>query len=304
MNESELKELKGLGVNRLYVKFFDVELRMGKARPRAKTVFVDSYPKGLEIVPVVFVRENALHKLDDEGVRVLASNIIKLSSEMLKAASIKEADGFQLDCDWTASSRENFFKLLSYTKEGLDRIGAGKISSTLRLHQLKYFERTGVPPADEALLMVYNINSPTSFEHQKTIFSSDEALDYLARLSEYPLPLSAAFPTFTWIRQFDEYRSFIRLINSADENALQRPEIKPVKDGQYEALEDCRVGNRRIHKGDILLTDKYSSTELIEVYEFIVNEIDIDRLILYDYSQESLRSLLNERKEFAEKLFE
>jgi hypothetical protein len=51
------------------------------------------------------------------------------------------------------------------------------------------------------MLMFYNMGSFGAGTDSRAIFDSDQAERYLARLAEYPLPLDAALPIWSWTLQ-------------------------------------------------------------------------------------------------------
>ena len=62
----------------------------------------------------------------------------------------------QIDCDWTESTRDKYFHLLSTLRNELER-NKQIISATIRLHQVKYAAITGIPPVHRGMLMYYNM---------------------------------------------------------------------------------------------------------------------------------------------------
>jgi hypothetical protein len=103
----------------------------------------------------------------------------------------------QIDCDWTDLTRAAFFDFVTELRVLVHREGA-LLSATIRLHQVKYRERTGVPPVDRGMLMFYNMGGITADADTRSIFDRARAESYLARLPEYPLPLDAALPIWSW----------------------------------------------------------------------------------------------------------
>ena len=72
-----------------------------------------------------------------------------------------------------------------------------QLSATIRLHQVKYREKTGVPPVDYGVLMYYNMGRITA-TGANSIYDRSTALRYLGKLRAYPLPLDIALPMFAW----------------------------------------------------------------------------------------------------------
>ena len=72
------------------------------------------------------------------------------------------------------------------------------ISVTIRLHQIKYRDKMGIPPVERGMLMVYNLRNPTDFNEANSIFDATEAAKYLDGQAKYPLALDVALPIFRW----------------------------------------------------------------------------------------------------------
>jgi len=68
----------------------------------------------------------------------------------------------------------------------------------LRLHQIKYFERTGVPPVSRAMLMLYNFGRIEAEGTSSSIFNAADARRYTTYIKDYPLPLDVVLPAFSW----------------------------------------------------------------------------------------------------------
>lgn len=199
LGEAERAALRALAIERIYLRMFDVAWQDERAEQVGKVSLAagQTLPVGrdgpIELVPVVFVREEVLRKLSREQ---RAEMTVALWKEVAARAA---ALGFapkelQLDCDWTDGTREAFFAMLQQL-EGLSGL---PLSSTIRLHQVKYRERTGVPPVERGMLMFYNMGKFSAEPGSRMIFDAESAAKYVARLGEYPLPLDVALPLWSW----------------------------------------------------------------------------------------------------------
>ncbi|HTB32143.1 MAG TPA: hypothetical protein VK808_08965, partial [Bacteroidia bacterium] len=72
------------------------------------------------------------------------------------------------------------------------------LSATIRLHQVKYKEKTGVPPIDRGMLMFYNMGKVNSIPGYNSIYNERDANNYASYVKSYPLPLDVALPVFSW----------------------------------------------------------------------------------------------------------
>jgi hypothetical protein len=201
LSESDVAMLKSLKTEKLYVKFFEVAPHevFGTA-PEAK-ILLDVYPGEIdtatEIIPTVFIRNEALKNQSQAQIDTLAGNILFLTEKyycerfsMLK----KPYKELQIDCDWTPSTKDNYFRLLKKIKTA----GHKTLSCTLRLYPYKYSGIMGVPPVDKATLMCYNLIHPLAYENKNSILETRELEAYLRGVENYPLHLDVALPAFSW----------------------------------------------------------------------------------------------------------
>lgn len=198
-------------VKSLYVKFFDVVADGGVMRPEATMLFADSFPRGVEIVPVVFIDSRAFRQTTPPGN--LAAMILSRVDTMLTANGYRPAAELQVDFDWTESNREEYFRLLSCLADSLHRHGR-KLSTTIRLHQLSQ----PVPPVDYGSLMVYNTGDYSNPAESNSILSVAAVRPYLKYLKSYRLPLATALPIYSWNLLFHtgKFVAIMRNANPAD----------------------------------------------------------------------------------------
>ena len=179
------------GLDRLYLRFFDVVLdRNGEPMPNATLRFSAKLPRKVEVVPVVFIVNDVMKnvKNTDELAEKVLRRILQISET--HDIGVKEV---QIDCDWTLTSRRNYRIFLSQ----LRRLAAAKqlaLSATIRLHQLSQ----PVPPVDKGVLMMYNTGDFTDLRCEHPILDLRDVVPYLKYLSGYRLPLSPAYPLFSY----------------------------------------------------------------------------------------------------------
>jgi primosomal protein N' len=102
------------------------------------------------------------------------------------------------------------------------------LSTTIRLHQLAM----EAPPVDYGVLMLYNTGDPRKWTERNPILDIRDVSPYLKRLDDYPLPLAAAYPVYSWLR-------VIQGVNVV--HTVEAAEILQVK----EAVEKKRQGLKR-----------------------------------------------------------
>ena len=122
------------GVNKMYLRFFDVDanpdtLSLDKCFPVATIDFADTLPKDVEIVPTVFITPKAIVHHRDFG-----KNLARRIHAICDYNHISPAE-VQFDCDWTPSTRDSYYDFLKEIRPSLESYFEGiRISSTIRLH--------------------------------------------------------------------------------------------------------------------------------------------------------------------------
>lgn len=179
-------------VKRIYCRYFDVvnDRRQGPM-PNATLTFADRMPKDIEVVPTVFIMEDCMHHPSDSLARQIVSRILQMN----ETNDITNVHEIQIDCDYTLRSREAYYRFLQQVRDQLSSINY-RLSITIRLHQLAM----PAPPADYGILMLYNTGDPKNFQQRNPILDMRDVMPYIRYLKDYPLPMGAAYPVFTWQR--------------------------------------------------------------------------------------------------------
>jgi hypothetical protein len=275
LSEKELDEMQQLHVEKLYVKFFEVEKNdeLGLI-PSAKThLFIPNYIwygnskdslatefiNKLDIIPVVFIRNDIFSASSKQELDTLADNINflvnKYYSEKISRTT-KDLHEIQLDCDWTIKTKDNYFYLL----RALKKISGKTLSCTLRLYPYKYPDQAGIPPVDRAMLMCYNLVPPFQSENKNSILDNAELENYLDGAKKYPLHLDIALPVFSWMQVYHAH-TFAGIINESDINVTR--DLRPVKPMWYEVKSDTAVGDLYLQEGDEIKSEAVSK-EMID----------------------------------------
>jgi len=247
---AEQQALAELGIARLYVRAFDVAWSAEDAAPSilGKLAVADGarVPAGIEVVPVVFLREEVLRR----GAARLGPLAAEVWAEVQRRMALLGVTPreLQLDCDWTDGSRDAFFALLARVRE---RSGL-PLSATIRLHQIKYRERTGVPPVERGMLMFYNMGQFSADPEARAIFDPQSAARYLARVSEYPLPLDVALPIWSWTVHLRD-DAVEGLLQSTDPDELAAlPFLRRAAPDRYVATQTAFLHGTLLREGDML----------------------------------------------------
>ncbi|WP_259068315.1 hypothetical protein HDF24_08885 [Mucilaginibacter sp. X4EP1] len=187
--------LKQSAGNNLYLRFFDVNWnsQYHNAFPNAIINF-NQRANSLKITPVIFITNSTFENIAANAVDSLAIHCSALVNTIVLKQKINYK-AIQIDCDWTLNTREKYFSFLKSFK----KVNGHFLEATIRLHQVKYMETTGVPPIDKGVLMFYNMGKVTTNASQpNSIYNQADAVKYISRIAEYPLPLDVALPLFSW----------------------------------------------------------------------------------------------------------
>ena len=274
LTENERLYLDSLSVKKLFVKFFDVDWDEASSRPvpHALVEMDTARLAGLEIVPTVFITNRTLLNVKMEETKGLAVRIFQKINELARPLHGK-ADGgprifheIQFDCDWTGQTKEKFFTLLEHFREEVQAAQQGQprpvsLSATIRLHQLKFFEKTGVPPVDRGMLMFYNMGDLEAWETENSILDLETAEEYLTH-HRYPIPLDLALPVFRWGVLFRDGR-LTKLINNLGEEDLQDT-LRFARTGpsRFEVKKSTYLQGYYLYKGDRLRLEQISTGQL------------------------------------------
>ena len=261
LNAAEQQYLKQLDAKRLYVKFFDVDWNFNRAAaiPLASAQIKESGLGDLEIIPTIFITNRTFTHLSTDSIPALADRIyqriFQLCPDHFRIQEI------QLDCDWTQSTKSAYFQLLKALEQSLTPKQID-LSVTIRLHQIKYFERTGVPPVKRGMLMFYNMGDLERWEEPNSILNLEIGNSYLDRLGEYPLPLDLALPLFEWGVAF-RGEQFIKLINNLRAEDLERnPSVVKIAPKRYILNKSAYINGYYLYKGDRLRLENCEMQQL------------------------------------------
>lgn len=193
LDSLELDFLRHHHLSRIYCRYFDVVIdeTTHQPMPNATLTFTDRLPDGVELVPTVFITEACMHRHYDG----LAQRLVKRVLQMNETHDRGKVEELQIDCDYTARSRNAYYRFLEEVRREAATHGI-RLSATIRLHQLSM----PAPPVDEGVLMLYNTGDPMHFQERNPILDMRDVAPYLSSLPGYQLPLAAAYPVFRWER--------------------------------------------------------------------------------------------------------
>ncbi len=297
----EQQKLDSLKVKTLYIKFFDVDWDEEKKQPKPiAKLQVDNYqlPDNLKIIPTVFITNNCIQKTESSQINILAANIKKLLTEITANNAIKKIVEIQFDCDWTASTREKYFALLNHFKTLKPTT---KLSATIRLHQIKFVAKSGIPPVDRGLLMCYNMGNLKDPSTKNSVLENQELFKYIGGLSNYPLQLDVALPIFDWkvLYRNDAFEGLIQNLPASVFNNS----FSTKTNNRWQILTDTLLGGYDLRRGDIIRDEQSDYNEILLAAEAVniqlrntnlrVSLYHLDSVLLSKYSIHELETIYN-----------
>ncbi|MEP6712172.1 MAG: hypothetical protein ABJA37_07150 [Ferruginibacter sp.] len=295
----EKQKLDSLKINTIYLKLFDVDWDASSASPApvAQIQIADKeFLQQKNIIPTVFITNECIYKIDNTQTAEVANKIVKLMDNISAINQFKKVKEIQIDCDWSSGTKDKYFSILKTLKH-LDT--AILISATIRLHQIKFMAKSGVPPVDKGLLMCYNMGNLKNPATGNSIIETNELKKYISNLTNYPLPLDVAFPLFEWKVLFRK-GNYAGLIQNLPDRILSKSFVT-IKTNRYSFLKDTLLNGYEFKKGDFLRNEKSSYDEIIAAAKIINNKLPgknfrvslfhLDSLTLSKYSNNELENI-------------
>lgn len=285
-----------LAVKQLFVHVFDVDWSNEISAPELKSRLnkLTPFPDNIEIVPVVYLTRRAVLN-SDPGQLVPA--IVDESEKILGISKIKWKS-FHWDCDWNDATRKGFFSILETAKQIMP--GTEQVS-TIRLSQVKYPSKSGVPPVNRVVLMFYNVGEFRQLSELNSILNYSSAEPYLKSISAYPLPMDLALPAFQWGIHYrlGEVQGIV--------SETELPELcadsswKIMGDTLFQAKSGFFKSGRYFKAGDMLKIEKTNLADCKQAAEWIKPHWKTDNFtlifyhlnspVVYAHSAESFRAV-------------
>lgn len=264
---------------KIYLRYFDITIEDGKPIPIGIIQFSDSFITPTDIIPVIYMKNQVFKTTqNDSDLRILVSHTNKLIQELSKANSIRVKE-VQFDCDWSLETKLTYFKFLNYYKQIDTTV---KLSATIRLHQVKYKEKTGIPPVDKFVLMYYNIGNLNELK-ENSIFNINSSKKYSPYLSSYPKKLSFALPLFEWGIQLRGDK-VVKITNEIDKiQFLNTDYFHFINSNLYEVVQSHFSNGIYYIKGDKLKIERISESDLMTIAKEIKKNYpsNIEECIFY-----------------------
>ena len=200
------------------------------------------------------------------------------------------------------TTREKYFKLIELLTEKCNPQNI-EVTSTIRLHQVKFFNKTGVPPVSRGMLMFYNMSDVSDIRVKNSIFDEEIAQKYLVNFDKYPLKLDVVLPAFSWVCLFRNGK-LIALINDVKRGDLEKnSSFEKYSENLFRAVEDCWLNGTRISVDDYLRAEQIepgttlASAEMIAQYiknnDIMVSIYHLNSEVIKNYDKEVIADIVS-----------
>jgi hypothetical protein len=284
------------------------------------------------IIPTVFITNRTLINLNDKQIDSLSTLIITKLSQITEGSifELKNDDSnlknnnqhlknsifsdkineLLIDCDWTATTKTKYFQLIKQLKTQLNgELNAQlinsdkelnkpnkqlKITTTIRLHQIKFSEKTGIPPADKGLLMAYNTGDLSDPQTINSILDINVLKAYLAELNTYPLQLDIALPIFSWgivkrdgqaVQLIPNFNTDFLLKNDKNTEGVY---FENKNDNTITILKNGYYNSYYLYADDVIKTEEISLNTLKEAATLLSEHVNNPQLTLSFFSLDSV----------------
>jgi hypothetical protein len=285
MLPADTEKLKQLKTDHLYIHCFDVDWSEALQMPIPKAIlntyyYDDSTLNKLTFTPVVFITNRTFDRMPEDSCMALANKIARKIKQVTANASFltNKIHEIQIDCDWTATTRQKYFRFLQAFKKEIPGI---TLSATIRLYPYKYPDKMGIPPVDKGMLMCYNLGKITAPGTHNSIFDIQELKQYLDG-KKYPLPLDLAFPVFGWYAWFRDNK-FKRIVYN-DESFIADTTVFAEEPSQrYRVSRDTVIDDQYFREGDLLRMEFPDQRELSAAVDLMTDKVPGYQRIAFYY---------------------
>lgn len=277
LDAKEKKALDEASAPYLYTRFFDVDKVAGKFQPVAVISKDQSFRTDKLIVPTVFITNQTFLRISKEEIRFLTQNVHQLIQKKIEEYGLKVNNEIQIDCDWTGGTRDDYFQFLKELK----KISGKEITCTLRLHQVKDKNLTGIPPVEKVYLMCYSTSSPLETSDKNSILDINILKSYLSRLEDYPIKkIEVALPIYSW-GIVTNHLGKHKLINALSRKDLENPAFKKIAENEVVIMKDGFYFGNYLNKGFTIKVEEITENQLRDVIGFLNKKIPHFTIIYY-----------------------
>jgi hypothetical protein len=330
LEKTDRNRIRALGITHFFVRYADVHwnpiYQIVEPVAGSDPEYFSRIP--YQITPVFFITNDVLVNSNNDNLLKLASNIASLYYGIHHEFAENYADALYyqfgnysnnverplffcnidsmakrwqnrnhsllIDCDWTVSTQEKYFSLLSEIAKLLPDI---EVQSSLRLWQYRDYKLSGVPPVDRCLLMCYSTGDPANPDEHNAIVDYQTIQEYINH-SHYPLELDIALPVYSWATLFRN-RKLVGIISpmSLKELVADSSTYSRIDSTHFTVKLDTVMGNTYYRYGDEVCYQGIEANELMKISEWVDRMIDPssnDKISLFSYDTLYFNQIGNE----------
>lgn len=284
---TEAQILNDLNVKKLYIKFFDIKWDevSHQIQPVAQIQADSAWgAERRELIPCVFIENRVFLHVDTAEIHSFAQIVAQKLHVQFALFVSSPIQQIQIDCDWNTTTRAAYFEFLRHLKAATGK----EISCTIRLHQVKYLHKTGVPPVTKGVLMCYNLGSIQDVKENNSIFNLNLLKNYTQNITAYPLQLDIALPMYEWAVVFRNQR--FAYVWTASDRIKKEAGLEQITDNRYVCHTSMRVGEKILLKGDLLRVESVSDAELEETIKWFDERLKNYTIVFYHLDDRNLVS--------------
>lgn len=281
---SNLKEQLNTDLDKIYLHYFDVDYNPEShysIKPKYVMTEVDDWYKKQSITPVIYITNETMKHI--HNVENFATNISTLVNEISTYHFGKTLPDLQIDCDWTKQTKEKYFALLNALKSNYN------ITVTIRLHQLKYPDLTGIPPVDYGVLMLYNMGDLPNMK-QNSILDTDIIKSYVHKNLTYPILLDVALPLFSQT-VIKNKQGRVRLLNFIPESLTDPTAFSQIGPHHFKPKKDTLYHGFFISPNFDLKTEQVPEHDLLKGIDILKNtKLNLNSIIYYHLDENCINT--------------
>jgi hypothetical protein len=303
---------KNIKKEKIYLRLFDVDWDEAShfPKPLAELQNVSNFAGFKKIVPVVFLTNKTFTQIIDYQIDTLALRVFEKVRKNTDGTSRNSREGLlfdeiQFDCDWTATTKTAYFSFLKKIKK---LFSDKKISATIRLHQIKFMGKTGIPPVDRGMLMAYNMGNLDDLKTDNSILNIETLKSYRKNFDLYPLELDVALPIFSWGIVFRDGEA-VKIINGfSKKEILETPQYSTLfqqnSDNRFVLLKNQYIKGFYLYENDEIRLEDAPLSNLQAAATFLSQNIKnqkltvafyhLDSAALQKYKYEDLENIVRE----------
>jgi len=266
----EMDFLNHSGINHLYIKLLDVGVNPTTRviQPYSLLEISDTaLLHGRQWTACLFITNEVFQAINEQQLTWLAERTAYALAGYVHKIPMP-ALAWQVDCDWTPTTRAAFFRYLTLLRSKMPPNTI--LSATIRLHQFKFPQQTGVPPVDRGMLMAYNTGHIERFDTANSIYHPNDADQYwTGSLKPYPLPIDLALPVFSWTLLYRE-QALHKIIHGIPEGELADPNRFRLLDStddlrRFQVLRETFLEGHYLRPGDGVKTEAVHPIQLRQI---------------------------------------